>query len=290
MIGFLVDNIYVRFGRQLFQQMVGILMGTNCAPLLADLFLYSYENQFLDKLIKEGKRMLARKFSLSYRYIDDLISFNNKRFKEFISDIYPKELTISETTESTSIVSYLDLLFIRDKSNNITTKLYDKRDAFGFNIVNFPFMSNNIPSAPAYGVYASQLIRYARCCSNYSDLLLHHRALVTRLLSQGYKVNCLSNTFKKFYDRHTDLVGQHKKNVCQMFADSISWNDFYFDGFANGQIGKISYDSGCHTWSRSCLLHPEHLRLHQLATDVPFIACVINLPCTFTHYLELSNF
>ena len=50
----------------------------------------------------------------------------------------PKELTISETTESTSIASYLDLLFIRDKNNNITTKLYDKRDAFGFQIVNFP--------------------------------------------------------------------------------------------------------------------------------------------------------
>ena len=70
--------------------MVGIPMGTNCAPLLADLFLYSYENEFLDKLIKEGKRKLARRFNLSYRYIDDLISFNNKRFKEFISDITPK--------------------------------------------------------------------------------------------------------------------------------------------------------------------------------------------------------
>ena len=108
MIEFLVDNIYVRFGGQLFRQMVGIPMGTNCAPLLADLFLYSYENEFFDKLIKEGKRKLARRFNLSYRYIDDLISFNNKRFKEFISDIYPKELTISETTESTSVASYLD--------------------------------------------------------------------------------------------------------------------------------------------------------------------------------------
>ena len=153
-----------------------------------------------------------------YKNIDDLISFNNKRFKEFIPDIYPKELTISETTESTSIAFYLDLLFIRDKSNNITTKLDDKRDAF----VNFPFTSSNSPSAPAYGVYASQLIRYAHCCSNYSDFLLRHRALVTRLLSQGYKVNRLSNTFKKFYGRHTDLVGQYKKNFCQMFADSIS--------------------------------------------------------------------
>ena len=216
------DNINVGLGGQLFRQTVGIPMATNCVPLLADLFLYGYENEFLDKLMKEGKRKLARKFSLSYRYIDDLISFNNKRFKEFISHIYPKELTISETAESTSVASYLDLLFARDKNNNITTKLYDKRDAFGFHIVNFPFMSSNIPSAPAYGVYASQLIRYARCCSNYSDFLSRHRVLVAKLLSQSYRVNRLSNTFKNFYDRHTDLVGECKKNVCQMFADCTS--------------------------------------------------------------------
>ena len=144
------------------------------------------------------------------------------RFKEFISDIYPKELTTSKTTESTSVASYIDLLFSRDKNNNITTKLYDKRDTFGLHIVNFPFMSSNIPSAPAYGVYVSQFICYVRCCSKYSDFLSRHRALVTRLLSQGYKVHRLSNTFKKFYGRHTDLVGQYKKNVCQMFADSVS--------------------------------------------------------------------
>ena len=191
-------------------------MGTNYATLLVDLFLYSYKNELLDKLIKEGKRKLARKFNLSYRCIDNL------RFKKFTSDIYPKELTFSGTTESTSVASYLDLLFTRDKSNNITTKLFDKRDAFGFHIVKFPFMSCNIPSSPAYGVYGSQLIRYAHCCSNYSDFLLRHRALMTRLLSQGYKVNRLFNTFKKFYGRHTDLVGQYKKNVWQMFADSIS--------------------------------------------------------------------
>ena len=78
--------------------------------------------------------LLSNLSNLSYRYIDDLISFNNKRFKELISDIYPKELTISGTTESTSVASYLDLLFTRDRSINITTKLYDKRDAFGFHI------------------------------------------------------------------------------------------------------------------------------------------------------------
>ena len=174
MTEFLVNNIYVRFGGQLFRQIVGIPMGTGCAPLLADVFLYSCENEFLDNLIKEGKRKLARKFNLSYRYIDDLISFNNKRFKDFISDIYPKELTISETTESTSVASYLDLLFTRDKSNNITTKLYDKRHAFGFHIVNFPFMSSSIPSAPSYGVYESQLIRYYRYDLLFYPIDLHN--------------------------------------------------------------------------------------------------------------------
>ena len=107
----IMDNIYVRFGGQLFRQTVGILMGTNCALLLTDLFFCSYENEFLDKLIKESKKKLVRKFNLSYRYNDDLISFNNKRFKEFISDVYPKELTISETTESASVASYLHLFF-----------------------------------------------------------------------------------------------------------------------------------------------------------------------------------
>ena len=63
---------------------------------------------------------------------------------------------------------------------------------------------------------------------------------MTRLLSQGYKVNRLSNTFKKFYGRHTDLVGQYKKNVCQMFSDLSVEMTFIFDGFADGQINKIS--------------------------------------------------
>ena len=106
--------------------------------LLADLFLYSVDNEFSHKLIKECNRKLARKFNLSYRYIDDFISFNNKRFKEFISDIYAKELTIFETAEPTSVASCLDLLFTWDKSNSITTKLYDKLNVFDFHIVNFP--------------------------------------------------------------------------------------------------------------------------------------------------------
>ena len=75
------------------------------------------------------------------------------------------------------------------------TKLYDKRDDFYFHIINFPFLSSNIPSSPSYGVYISQLIRYARCCLYYDDFGYRHKLLVDRLLSQGFEVKCLRNSF-----------------------------------------------------------------------------------------------
>ena len=81
MIEFLIDNIFLQFGGRLFRQVIGILIGTNCAPLLTDLFLYSYENEFLDNMIRSGHRRLAWSINLCYRYIDDLIVFNNKKFR-----------------------------------------------------------------------------------------------------------------------------------------------------------------------------------------------------------------
>ena len=75
MIEFLIDNIFVQFGGCLFRQVIGIPMRMNCAPLLADLFLYSFENEFLDNMIRSGHRRLARSFNLCFRYTDDLIVF-----------------------------------------------------------------------------------------------------------------------------------------------------------------------------------------------------------------------
>ena len=73
-----------------------------------------------------------------------------------------------------------------DDSGQLSTKIYDKRDDFNFKIINFPNICSNIPASPAYGVYISQLIRYARASSNYSDFLKRHLHLRNRLLDQGY--------------------------------------------------------------------------------------------------------
>ena len=102
-------------------------MGTNCAILLAELFLHSYENEPLDNMIRSGQRRLARSFNLCYGYIDDLIVSNNKK----------------------------PLDYLKDSGGRLSTRLYDKRDDFDFHIVNFPFLSRNIPSGPSYDVYIS---------------------------------------------------------------------------------------------------------------------------------------
>ena len=124
------------------------------------------------------------------------------------TDFYPSQLTVEKTNKSDHLVDYLDLTFINSGSK-LSTRLYNKRDDFDFRIVNFPFLSSNIPSGPSYGVYISQLIRYARCCSHYNDFRYHHMCLVDRLLPQGYIALWLEEFFKKCYDRYQDLIEKY---------------------------------------------------------------------------------
>jgi hypothetical protein len=128
-------------------------MATNCDPLLSDLFLYSYEADFIQGLLKKNEKKLARSFNFTFRYIDDVLSLTNSRFGDFVDRIYPIELKIKDTTDTDRSASYLDLHLEIDSEGRLRTKLYDN-----FPIVNFPFIYSTIPAAPAYGVYISQMI------------------------------------------------------------------------------------------------------------------------------------
>ena len=222
MLEFLVDNIFVVFAGKVFQQTVGIPMGTNCAPLLADIFLYSYEADFIQSLLSTGKKHLASRFNLTYRYIDDVLSINNPEFENYLGQMYPAELEIKDTTESTTSASYLDLLLSIGRDGQLHTSIYDKRDDFNFHITNFPFLSSNIPSSPAYGVFISQLIRYARACSSYECFILRARRLSSKLLKQGYLVERLKSSFRKFYGRYGDLVEQYGVTLSRMLNDILT--------------------------------------------------------------------
>jgi hypothetical protein len=97
MLGFLVDNIYEVFGDQIFQQSIGISMGTNCAPLLTDLFLYSYEAEFV---LQDNNKNLNHTF----RYIDDVLLINNHNFHNYVHLIYPDEIEIKELQNLTNLL------------------------------------------------------------------------------------------------------------------------------------------------------------------------------------------
>ena len=135
MLEFLVDNIFVVFAGKVFQQIIGIPMGTNCAPLLADIFLYSYEAEFIQSLLSTGrKKRLASQFNFTYRYIDDVLSINNPDLENYFGQMYPPELEIKDTTVSNTSASYLDLLLSIGRDGQLHTTLYDKRDDFNFHI------------------------------------------------------------------------------------------------------------------------------------------------------------
>ena len=84
-----------------------------------------------------------------------------------------------------ALVSYLDI-GISVVNGQYETTIYDKRDNFNFKIVNFPFMSSNTPSGPAYGIYISQLVRIGRICSTYEEFVKCNRLITTHLVRQGF--------------------------------------------------------------------------------------------------------
>ena len=92
MLEFVVDNIFVVIGRKVFQQIDGIVIGTNCAPFLADIFLYSCEAEFIQSLLYTGKKTLASQFNFTFRYIDDVLSINNPDFENYLGKIIPLSL------------------------------------------------------------------------------------------------------------------------------------------------------------------------------------------------------
>ena len=111
-------------------------MGMNCAPLITDLFLYSYENEFLDSLVRGGHMKLARSFKLCHRYVDDLTDIKNKKFIDYVKDIHPSELNIEKDDRLNDQENYLDLTLIIGEKR-LYTKLYYKRDDFNFHVLTF---------------------------------------------------------------------------------------------------------------------------------------------------------
>lgn len=229
-LSFLIDNIFVEFDDTIYRQVIGIPMGTNCAPLIADLFLFCYERDFMSKLVKDKRLDLIDCFNRTSRYLDDILNINNPDFEKYIPEIYPNELTLTKANSSDKHASFLDLDLTVAQNNEIVSKIYDKRDDFGFGIVNFPWLDGDIPRAPSYGIYISQLVRFARACSDVRNFHSRNLYLTSKLLSQGYRYHKLRKSFGKFYKKYRELLLKYGAiSLYEFIAQGISHPKYYGD-------------------------------------------------------------
>ena len=125
--------------------------------------------------------------------------------------------------------SFLDLN-IKVVGSNIHTSVYDKRDDFGFPIVNFPWLSGDVPRLPSYGIYISQLVRFARCCTSVFDFHSKNLQITSKLLTQGYRYHKLRKTFGKFFRSYSELLSKFGDILFQDYvSQGITHPVFYGD-------------------------------------------------------------
>ena len=154
-------------------------MGSNCAPLVAYLFLFCYERDFMLSLSDDNHTDIIEPFNSTSRYLDDLLNIDNPYFEQMVGQIYPTELQLNKANSSDTEAPFLDLNLSTD--GIVSSKIYDKRDDFNFEIVNFPFLNGDVPCSPSYGVYISQVIHFARVCSNVDDFNKRNLFLTAKL-------------------------------------------------------------------------------------------------------------
>ena len=153
--------------------------------------------------------------------------FNNF-FDSMVNRIYPSELQLNKANVSDTEASFLDLhLSILD--DFVKTKIYNKRDDFDFDIVNFPFLDGDVSLSTSYGVYISQLIRFARLSSHVDDFSTRNKVLTAKLLRQEYRYHKIRKMFSKFYWRPFDIVPKYNVGFKTLLVQGLSKPEFYGD-------------------------------------------------------------
>ena len=166
-------------------------------------------------------------FNITSRYLDDILNINNVYFDNMVSQIYPSELQLNKTNTSDTVAAFLDLhLSIFD--DIVYTKIYDKRDDFDFDIVNFPLLDGDVPRSTSYGVFISQLIRFVRASSYVADFNTRNKLLTQKLLKQGYLYHKLRKNILKFYRRYY-LISIFQVGLKSLLRQGLLEPDFYGD-------------------------------------------------------------
>jgi hypothetical protein len=214
-ITYLVDNIYVTIGDVFLRQKVGVPMGTNCAPNLANLYLFTYEYEYLAHLLTQPDSMpLIEKLMLAHRYIDDVLLFGIDDVESIlyttgdVRGLYPKDVLVLEQTGGATLsrevldnkgVAYMDVRIVSDK-DGVHTTLYDKRDDIAAlaDTLRCPHPSSRLAEACKLGVITSQFHRFYTKCMRHADLVKVCAQLLARMINMGYSQKQVFGKAKAF--------------------------------------------------------------------------------------------
>ena len=158
-----------------------------------------------------------------------------------VGQIYLTEFRLNKASSSDTEALFLDLN-LSITNGIVCSKIYDKRDDFNFEIVNFLFLDGDVPRSPSYAIYISQLIRFARVCSNVDDFNNSNFFLTAKLLKQGYRYHKIQKAFSKFYHRHSELFVKYDiglKTLQQGISKPIFYGDLVYK--FKGIVGKPNF-------------------------------------------------
>ena len=212
----LIQNSFFIVGNLTMRQAIGIPMGIDPAPFWANLFLYTYEYEYINTLIRSNK-VKARHFHSTKRFIDDLCAINDGgEFGKSYKDIYPEELDlkVEHHGQHASFLS-LDINII---DHQFVYKLYDKRDAFPFLIVRMPHLGSNIPKNIFYSALVGEILRIARSTLKLEDFIPKAKDVIKRMNTQGAHPLTSKRHIRKIIENHPASFSQFGKETEELLS------------------------------------------------------------------------
>ena len=205
-ISHLIENCYFTVGNMVLKQTIGIPMGIDPAPFWANLFLYTYEEEYISSLMTVDP-VLARHFLSVRRFIDDLIAINDgNEFGKVYRNIYPEELEL-KLEHSGQHADFL-CLDIQIEDGIFVYKLYDKRDGFPFAIVRMPQITSNIPRSIFYSALVGEFLRIARATLRFTDFTPKAKNLIDRMMKQGADSRTAQRFIRKTISNHPETFSR----------------------------------------------------------------------------------
>ena len=200
-LNYLIDNCYFIIGENIFKQIIGVPIGVDPGPYIANLTLWYYENKYIEKLYRIDY-FSAKRLNNTFRLIDDITSINGGDiFKSHVDKIYPCSLLLNKENECDSSANVLDLN-VKVNLGKFDVEVYDKRENFPFDIVQYISRSSNVSRNTMLCVFCSQIVRFFRICNKFEGFKKRVKIIVKYFTSIKFDDKLLDSKYRYMSSKH----------------------------------------------------------------------------------------